>query len=38
VPLHALPRTIERNFLAPKTEMSKSLSHTQYPNHQGEEI
>ena len=33
VPLHALPRQVERNFLQPKNEMSKSLSHTQYPNH-----
>ena len=38
VPLHALPRTIERNFLPSKTDMSKSLSHVQYPNHNGEEI
>ena len=33
VPLHALPRQVERSFLQPKNEMSKSLSHTQYPNH-----
>ena len=37
VPLHALPRPIEKkNYLAHKDEASKSLSHTQYPNHQGE--
>lgn len=34
VPLHALPRPIERNFLPEKTDASKSLSHTQFPNHQ----
>ena len=34
VPLHALPRQIERNFLPDKREADKSLSHTQYPNHQ----
>jgi hypothetical protein len=33
VPLHALPRAVEKNFLPEKTEMSKSLSHVQYPNH-----
>ena len=38
VPLHALPRAVERNFLPAKTDMSKSLSHTQYPNHRGEDI
>ena len=34
VPLHALPRQIEKNFLPEKREADKSLSHTQYPNHQ----
>lgn len=38
VPLHALPRVVDKNFLPTKTEMSKSLSHMQYPNHQGEDI
>ena len=37
VPLHALPRQIERNFLPEKTQMDKSLSHTQYPNHLSED-
>ena len=35
VPLHALPRQVEKIFLPDKTDMSKSLSHVQYPNHQG---
>jgi hypothetical protein len=35
VPLHALPRQLEKNFLADKSLESKSLSHTQYPNHAG---
>lgn len=38
VPLHALPRQVERIFLADKTEMSKSFSHQHYPNHQGATI
>ena len=38
VPLHALPRQIKQDYLQPKDEMSKSLSHTQYPNHNGEDI
>ena len=38
VPLHALPRQIEKDFMDPKTDMSKSLSHTQYPNHLTNEI
>jgi len=38
VPLHALPRQLEKNFLPDKTVESKSLSHTQYPNHAGKEI
>jgi len=33
VPLHALPRKLDKNFLPEKTDASKSLSHTQYPNH-----
>ena len=35
VPLHALPKQVEKIFLPEKTDMSKSLSHVQYPNHQG---
>ena len=38
VPLHALPRQVEKIFLPDKTDMSKSLSHVQYPNHQGSEL
>ena len=38
VPLHALPRQVDKNFLPEKTDMSKSLSHMQYPNHNGKEI
>lgn len=37
VPLHALPRPIERNFMPTKTELDKSLSHSQYPCHVGED-
>jgi hypothetical protein len=29
VPLHALPRQIKQDYLQPKDDMSKSLSHTQ---------
>ena len=38
VPLHALPKQVEKIFLAEKTDMSKSLSHVQYPNHQGAQL
>ena len=38
VPLHALPRAVEKQFLPDKTEFSKSLSQVQYPNHQGANI
>jgi hypothetical protein len=38
VPLHALPRQVEKIFLQDKAEMSKSLSHVQYPNHQNANI
>ena len=38
VPLHALPRQVEKIFLPEKTDMSKSLSHMQYPNHQGAQL
>jgi len=38
VPLHALPHKLDTNYLPEKTEMSKSVSHTQYPNHEGKEI
>lgn len=33
VPSYPLPRPIEKNFLPEKTELSKSFSHMQYPNH-----
>lgn len=33
VPNYPLPRPIEKNFLPEKTELSKSFSHMQYPNH-----
>jgi hypothetical protein len=33
VPLHALPRPVDRHFLPDKRESDKSMSHTQYPNH-----
>lgn len=33
VPLATLPRAVEKNFLPEKTDLSKSLSHMQYPNH-----
>ena len=36
VPLHALPRSLDKHFLPEKTDMSKSLSHDQYPNHLGD--
>ena len=38
VPLHALPRKLDINFLPEKTDASKSLSHTQYPNHNQETL
>jgi hypothetical protein len=38
VPLYALPKTIQKNFLPEKTEFDKSLSHVQYPNHNNTEI
>ena len=38
VPLASLPRPVEKNFLPEKTDASKSLSHTQYPNHMETEI
>ena len=37
VPLHALPRQIEKEFMDPKGDLSKSLSHMQYPCHIGED-
>jgi hypothetical protein len=37
VPLYSLPRIVEKNFLPSKRETDKSLSHTQYPCHQGED-
>lgn len=37
VPLHALPRQVEKEFMAEKTDLSKSLSHMQYPCHIGED-
>ena len=33
VPNYPLPRPIEKNCLPEKTDLSKSLSHMQYPNH-----
>ena len=33
VPLHSLPRPVAKNFMPDKTELDKSLSHVQYPNH-----
>ena len=38
VPLHALPRQVEKIFLPDKTDLSKSFSHIHYPNHQGAAI
>ena len=38
VPLHALPRPLDKSFLPEKTDASKSLSHTQYPRHGGADI
>ena len=38
VPLHALPRQVEKIFLPEKPDLSKSLSHMQYPNHQSANI
>ena len=38
VPLGSLPRAVEKNFLPEKTDLSKSLSHMQYPNHAGTNI
>ena len=35
VPLHALPRQIEKNVMPEKTLLDKSLSHMQYPDHMG---
>lgn len=36
VPLHALPRPVEKNFMGEKRDEDKSLSHTQFPNHMNE--
>jgi hypothetical protein len=35
VPLYNLPRPIEKNFMPEKTELDKSLSHSQYVQHFG---
>ena len=35
VPLYAVPQPPAKNFRPDKTEASKSLSHTQFPNHLG---
>lgn len=35
VPLYSLPRAVEKQFMAEKTDLSKSLSHMQYPCHVG---
>lgn len=37
VPLYQLPRAVERDFMPEKAEMSKSLSHVQYPCHIGQD-
>lgn len=36
--MYAVPRPPAANFTAPKNEASKSLSHTQFPNHMGADI
>jgi len=38
VPLYAVPSPPVANFTESKAEASKSLSHTQFPNHYGEDI
>jgi len=38
VPLYAVPRPPAANFKESKNEASKSLSHTQFPNHFGQDI
>ena len=35
VPLHALPRQVQKDFMPEKADMSKSMSHVQYPCHVG---
>jgi hypothetical protein len=35
VPLYTLPRAVDKTFMNEKNDMSKSLSHTQYPCHVG---
>jgi len=37
VPLHSLPRQVQKDFMPEKTDMSKSFSHVQYPCHVGED-
>ena len=37
VPLHTLPRPMDKTFMPEKTELDKSLSHTQYVCHLGGE-
>lgn len=37
VPLYTLPRPIDKNFMPEKSELDKSLSHTQYVCHTGED-
>jgi hypothetical protein len=37
VPLHALPKKVDAVFMPEKTSLDKSLSHTQYPVHLGDE-
>lgn len=36
VPLYHLPKNIQKNFLPEKNDESKSVSHTQFPNHMNE--
>lgn len=38
VPMHALPRPVEKNFMPVKREEDLSVSHVQFPNHYGEDI
>jgi EF-hand domain-containing protein 1 len=35
VPLHSLPRKIQKDLLPEKNDLSKSVSHMQYPAHIG---
>jgi hypothetical protein len=37
VPLHALPRPLQTNFMNEKRDTDKSLSHSQFPCHVGDD-